>query len=137
MTEADLYEGDWNFLFGLSNLPGPASVMSLARLRSHHGTPAQASALLRERAAKMAIHELGHAAGLRHCPNEGCVMYLRHHGRRTGPDQPAVRRPLSRPAAEGSLTPGCPLPVAPEPPETGAPCALVESCPVRPACRQT
>ena len=28
-----------------------------------------------DRAAKMCIHEIGHAAGLEHCADRGCVMY--------------------------------------------------------------
>ena len=76
VTNADVYGEGLNFLFGESDLPGPVSVMSLARLRPRHGNPEAIHALLLERAIKIAIHELGHSVGLEHCPNETCVMHF-------------------------------------------------------------
>jgi archaemetzincin len=71
VTEADLYSDDLNFVFGLADSPGRAAVISLHRLRA--GGDAH---LFRERAAKEAIHELGHTMGLPHCSDPLCVMYF-------------------------------------------------------------
>jgi len=72
-TDADVSIEDWNFVFGLAEMPGSTAVMSLAKLRPKQHTP-EAESLLRDRAVKIAVHELGHTFGLRHCPNERCVM---------------------------------------------------------------
>jgi archaemetzincin len=69
VTSEDLYAGDLNFVFGIAHAPGPGAVISLHRLR--YGADA---ALLRARALKEAVHELGHSFGLSHCPDPRCVM---------------------------------------------------------------
>ena len=52
------------------------ALVSLARLRQDfYGLPPDAP-LLRERAAKEAVHELGHTFGLVHCPDAFCSMSL-------------------------------------------------------------
>jgi archaemetzincin len=60
---------DWGIM-GLASLDGRMSVMSMFRCRR-----GAASALhARERLAKVAVHEVGHTLGLRHCPTRGCLM---------------------------------------------------------------
>jgi len=74
ITDADITVGDMNFLFGLADMPGNIAVMSLHRLRPKRRTE-EAADLLLQRAVKIAVHELGHTFGFRHCPNEKCVMH--------------------------------------------------------------
>jgi archaemetzincin len=71
VTEADLYAGDLNFVFGIAQSRGRAAVISLCRLGFEADPP-----LRRERALKEAVHELGHTLGLAHCPNAKCVMHF-------------------------------------------------------------
>lgn len=58
---------DWG-VFGYGFCPGVSCVLSSFRLR--HGNRKKFS----ERVRKVALHELGHNLGLKHCPNEHCVM---------------------------------------------------------------
>ncbi len=76
LTEHDLFIPMLSFLFGQAQVGGVAALVSLARLRPEfHGWPPE-PALLRERARKECFHELGHAFGLVHCEDRGCVMSL-------------------------------------------------------------
>lgn len=71
VTEADCYAGDLNFVFGIAQLGGGAAVVCLHRLRAG----ATQSTFL-ARAMKEIFHELGHACGLGHCADAGCVMHF-------------------------------------------------------------
>jgi archaemetzincin len=74
----DLFVPILTFVFGEAQLGGRSAVISLCRLREEfYGLPPKPE-LLRERAAKEAIHELGHTLGLRHCSNWQCVMASTH-----------------------------------------------------------
>ena len=73
ITEAEVSIEDWNFVFGLAEMPGSTAVMSLAKLRPKRSSR-ESDALLRQRAVKIAVHELGHTFGFRHCGDERCVM---------------------------------------------------------------
>ena len=78
VTELDLFVPVLTFVFGEAQLAGRCAVISLHRLREEfYGLPPKPE-LLRERAAKEAVHELGHTLGLRHCPNWRCVMASTH-----------------------------------------------------------
>lgn len=61
---------DWGVL-GLATIDGRSAVLSSFRCRRGAKNAAHA----RERFAKTAVHELGHAFGLSHCPNRGCLMH--------------------------------------------------------------
>jgi archaemetzincin len=72
VTDRDLFIPILTYVFGEAQLSGRAAVVSLARLVDDvalRGRP-----LFLGRAAKEAIHEVGHAFGLLHCHVEGCVM---------------------------------------------------------------
>jgi archaemetzincin len=74
VTACDLYVPVLTFVFGEAQLEGPCAVISLARLKEEfYGLPPREE-LFRERLLKVAIHELGHTFGLRHCADWRCVM---------------------------------------------------------------
>ncbi len=65
-----------SFLFGQAQLDGPVALISLSRLRQEfYGLPPD-EPLLRERAVKEMLHELGHTFGLIHCSDAECSMSL-------------------------------------------------------------
>jgi archaemetzincin len=76
VTEADLFIPMLTFVFGQAQLGGAAALISTARLRQEfYGLPPD-PALLWKRAAKEALHELGHSFGLVHCLDPSCVLSL-------------------------------------------------------------
>lgn len=78
VTELDLYVPVLTFVFGEAQLDGRCALVSLHRLREEfYGLPPRPD-LLAERAAKEAVHEVGHTLGLRHCPDWRCVMSSTH-----------------------------------------------------------
>lgn len=58
---------DWG-VFGLGYRPGKACIVSTFRMKSKGET------ILKERLAKVFVHEIGHNMGLDHCENKQCVM---------------------------------------------------------------
>ena len=75
IVPVDLFIPVLTFVFGLAQLDGPGAVVSTYRLRpEYYGLPGD-EGLLVERTIKEAIHELGHAFGLVHCPAYDCVMH--------------------------------------------------------------
>ncbi len=75
ITPFDLYIPVLTFVFGQSQLDGAGAVVSTHRLRpEYYGLPPD-EGLTVERTIKEAVHELGHAFGLVHCPEYGCVMH--------------------------------------------------------------
>ncbi len=74
LTSVDLFIPVLTFVFGQSQLDGPAAIASTYRLHSEfYGLPADED-LLCSRTAKETLHELGHAFGLVHCRDPRCVM---------------------------------------------------------------
>ena len=75
ITDFDLYKTSHRYIFGDADEQRRIAVVSLHRLRSEFYGEAQDENLLFQRTLKEAVHELGHAAGLRHCYNARCAMY--------------------------------------------------------------
>jgi len=74
VTSEDLFIPVLTFVFGQSQLDGPAAIVSTYRLHNEfYGLPAD-EGLLRTRTVKEVLHELGHAFGLVHCRDQLCVM---------------------------------------------------------------
>lgn len=75
VTSLDLFIPILTFVFGQSLLDGPGAIVSTYRLRNEfYGLP-EDEGLLVDRTLKEAVHELGHAFGLVHCPDYNCVMH--------------------------------------------------------------
>jgi archaemetzincin len=75
VTGVDLFIPVLTYVFGEAQLDGRAAVVSTHRLASEAYGLAADEALLAERLAKEATHELGHTYGLIHCPDPECVMH--------------------------------------------------------------
>jgi archaemetzincin len=75
VTDADLFNPIFSYVFGEAQFKGKCAVISTYRL---HGNPQSDSTPgcppLLNRLEKEAIHELGHTFGLRHCMDPDCVM---------------------------------------------------------------
>jgi len=75
LTDFDLYKTSHQFVFGDASEDVRVAVVSTHRLRSEfYGERADAN-LLFQRTLKEAVHDLGHAFGLKHCFNARCAMY--------------------------------------------------------------
>jgi archaemetzincin len=64
----DIYTPILTYVFGESQLGGVAAVISLFRLQSKNRNEAY------NRAAKIALHEIGHLLGIVHCETSDCLM---------------------------------------------------------------
>ncbi len=74
LTGRDLGLPIFSHVFGLAQDGGSAAVVSLARLDpAFDGLPPDPERLL-IRTLGEALHELGHLAGLKHCPQAECLM---------------------------------------------------------------
>jgi archaemetzincin len=76
ICDLDAYSEGLNFVFGEAYVNGRVSVIYLPRLRQEfYGLKAD-NFLFHQRIIKEAVHELGHAFGIRHCENKRCVMHF-------------------------------------------------------------
>ena len=71
----DLFIPTFAYVFGEAQQGGKHALVSLFRLRMEkEGAPLPCAALC-ERAAKVALHELGHLYNLFHCEDQKCLMH--------------------------------------------------------------
>ncbi len=75
IVDADIYSAERQFVFGHAEQESHTAIISLYRLRPE--LPPDTTLFL-NRAAKEALHELGHTFGLDHCPANKCVMHFSH-----------------------------------------------------------
>jgi archaemetzincin len=76
VTAKDLFIPMLSFVLGQAQLNGQVAVISLARLQQQFYRFPPDHDLLRARAIKEAVHEIGHTFGLTHCADTRCPMSL-------------------------------------------------------------
>lgn len=76
LTDFDLYKISHQFVFGDASEEHRVAVVSLHRLRNDFYGEKNDENLLFQRTLKEAVHNLGHALGLKHCFNARCAMYV-------------------------------------------------------------
>ena len=70
----DLFIPILTHVYGEAQMGGRACILSTCRLQEGGSGPCS-QAVLSERVAKEAVHELGHTFDLRHCPDPACIMH--------------------------------------------------------------
>ncbi len=76
VTAVDLFVPVFSHVFGEARLGGRAALVSLHRLGEAEEGRRPPPARVLERAAKVALHELGHLFSLTHCSDPGCLMHF-------------------------------------------------------------
>jgi archaemetzincin len=71
----DLFIPTFAYVFGEAKQGGKHALVSLFRLIKGKKGRNPSSAILCERAAKVALHELGHLYNLLHCEEKNCLMH--------------------------------------------------------------
>jgi archaemetzincin len=75
VTSVDLYVPILEFVFGLAQIEGQCSIVSLHRLYPKFYNRPPNPDLVLIRLLKTSLHELGHTFGITHCRDRRCVMY--------------------------------------------------------------
>ncbi len=88
VIDQDLYVPELNFVFGEADMLARTAIIELPRLRQEYYGLEPDRELFLLRAAKEAIHEVGHACGLGHCPDPRCVMHFSNSLRDTDVKEP-------------------------------------------------
>lgn len=73
---ADLFEAGLNFVFGQADVLHRCAVISLKRLHMEYPGRPLTRGVFCHRVLTEAVHEIGHLAGLGHCPDPTCVMHF-------------------------------------------------------------
>jgi len=76
VTCVDLFIPILTYVFGEARQGGRCALVSLFRLEKESDTTLSAPALVYERGAKVALHELGHLFNLLHCEDNRCLMHF-------------------------------------------------------------
>lgn len=74
--DKDLYADGLNFIFGQAEPSQGIAIISIFRLSQEFYSLKENPEILKIRALKEAVHELGHLFGLPHCGNSSCVMFF-------------------------------------------------------------
>jgi archaemetzincin len=72
----DLFIPIFTHVFGEARQGGKCGLVSLYRLAKNPDGSIPAEFLIHERAAKVALHELGHLLDLLHCEHKKCIMHF-------------------------------------------------------------
>jgi len=72
----DLFVPIFTYVFGEAKQGGKFALVSLFRLDKNPDGSSSLSSLIFERAAKVALHELGHLFNLFHCREKRCLMHF-------------------------------------------------------------
>lgn len=89
VIDADIFAPNLNFIFGQAIVGGCCALIGLARLRPEFHQEDPSHERFARRTLIEAVHELGHTAGLDHCPDQHCVMHFSRtiqDSDRKGPD---------------------------------------------------
>jgi archaemetzincin len=76
VLRSDLHVPIFEYVFGEARQGERCAVMSLFRLGKNPDGSSPPASLIHERAAKVALHELGHLYGLYHCEDKKCLMHF-------------------------------------------------------------
>jgi archaemetzincin len=76
VLNVDLFVPIFTHVFGEAKQSGKYALVSLFRLAGDKESDQSTSSLLLERAAKVALHELGHLFNLFHCEDHKCLMHF-------------------------------------------------------------
>jgi archaemetzincin len=74
--DRDLFIPIFTHVFGEARQGGKCGLVSLFRLMKNPDGSTPPKALIHERAAKVALHELGHLLDLLHCEQNKCLMHF-------------------------------------------------------------
>ncbi len=76
VTSLDIFIPIFNYAYGYAVQGGDLSMISLFRLNRNADGSLPPPSLFYERAAKVALHELGHLFSLFHCHETQCIMHF-------------------------------------------------------------
>ena len=76
LLDVDLFVPILTHVFGEARQGGRHALVSLHRLKSNSDGSTPTMSLFLERAAKVALHELGHLFHLTHCMDDKCLMHF-------------------------------------------------------------
>jgi archaemetzincin len=76
VVDLDIFVPIFTYVYGEAKQGGKCALVSLYRLKRNLDGSLPPLSLLLERAAKVALHELGHLFNLRHCMDEKCLMHF-------------------------------------------------------------
>ena len=76
VMDMDLFIPIFTHVYGEARQGGTCAVVSLFRLKESTDGAVPPAVLIYKRAAKVALHELGHLFNLLHCENKECLMHF-------------------------------------------------------------